>query len=122
EDVYEAARAFTGWTVADGSATYRSGQKEQFPDTGEFYYFDGFHDNYQKRVLGKELKSNQPPMADGKKVLDLLAKHPGTAKYLCQKFLRRFMGDTYPDSLLAKAQKVWMKNIDSPDQIKLTLR
>jgi uncharacterized protein (DUF1800 family) len=122
EDVYEAARAFTGWTVADGSSTWRSGQKEQFPDTGEFYYFDGFHDNYQKRVLGNDLKSNQPPMADGKRVLDLLAAHPGTAKHLCQKLLRRFMGDTYPDSLLAKAQEVWLKNIDSPDQIKRTLQ
>jgi uncharacterized protein (DUF1800 family) len=121
EDVYEAARAFTGWTIADGSATWRGGQKELFPDTGEFYYFDGFHDNYQKRVLGHELKSNQPPMSDGKKVLDLLARHPGTAKHLCQKFLQRFMGDSYPDSLLQKAQEAWLKNIDSPDQIKITL-
>jgi uncharacterized protein (DUF1800 family) len=122
EDVYEAARAFTGWTVADGSSTWRSGQKESFPDTGEFFYFDGFHDNYQKRVLGNDIRSNQPPMADGKKVLDLLARHPGTAKHLCQKFLQRFMGDSYPDSLLQKAQKVWLKNVDSPDQIKLTLQ
>jgi len=121
EDVYEAARAFTGWTIADGSSTWRSGERELFPNTGEFYYFDGFHDNYQKRVLGNEIKSNQPPMADGKRVLDLLARHPGTAKHLCQKFLQRFMGDTYPDSLLQKAQEAWLKNVDSPDQIKITL-
>ncbi|HXA02034.1 MAG TPA: DUF1800 domain-containing protein [Cytophagaceae bacterium] len=121
EDVYEAARAFTGWTIADGSSTWRSGVKEDFPDSGEFYYFDGFHDNYQKRVLGYEIKSNQPPMADGKDVLDLLAAHPGTAKHLCRKIIKRFLGDTYPDSLLQKAQDTWMKNLDHPHQIKLTL-
>jgi uncharacterized protein (DUF1800 family) len=121
EDVYEAARAFTGWTIADGTSTWRGGAKESFPDNGEFYYFDGYHDNYQKRVLGYEIGSNQPPMADGRKVLDLLAAHPGTARHLCKKILTRFMGDTYPESLLQKAQATWMKNIEHPQQIKLTL-
>jgi uncharacterized protein (DUF1800 family) len=122
EDVYEAARAFTGWTVADGAENWRGGRKEKFPDTGEFYYFDGWHDNYQKRVLGYELKSNQPPMHDGKKVLELLANHPGTAKHLCKKLLQRFVGDEFPESLLIKAILSWTKNIESPEQIRLTLR
>lgn len=122
EDIYEAARAFTGWTIADGTANWRGGQKEEFANTGEFFYFDGWHDNYQKRVLAFEIKSNQPPMSDGQKVLDLLAAHPGTAKHLCSKLLLRFVGDTYPDSLLQKAQDTWLKNIESPDQIKLTLQ
>jgi len=122
EDVYEAARAFTGWTVADGSPFWRSAEKENFPDTGEFYYFEGWHDNYQKRILGHEIKSNMPPLYDGKKVLDLLAAHPGTAKTICKKFLVRFMGEGYPESLLTKAQTVWMENLSAPDQIKKTLQ
>lgn len=122
EDVYEAARAFTGWTVADGSPYWRTGQREEFPDTGEFFYFEGWHDNYQKRILGYEIKSNMPPMYDGLKVLDLLAHHPGTAKHLCKKLLTRFMGENYPESLLTKTQSVWMKEVDSPDQIRKTLQ
>lgn len=58
KDVYEAAHAFTGWTIADEIANWRSGQKEFFADTGEFYYFDGWQDNYQKRILDVEIKSN----------------------------------------------------------------
>jgi uncharacterized protein (DUF1800 family) len=122
EDVYEAARAFTGWTVADGTAYWRSGTKEEFANTGTFYYFEGWHDNYQKRILGNEIKSNMPPMYDGKKVLDLLGSHPGTAKHICKKILTRFIGDEFPESLLAKAQATWMANLTSPDQIKKTLQ
>jgi hypothetical protein len=119
EDVYEAARAFTGWTVADGSSSWGRGD---IPNTGEFYYFDGWHDSYQKRILGYEIKSNMPAMHDGKKVLDLLAAHPGTAKHICKKFLMRFMGENFPESLLNKAKATWMKHITSPDQIKRTLQ
>ena len=122
EDVYEAARAFTGWTIADGTPHWRSGQREELPNTGQFYYFDGWHDNYQKRILGYEIKSNMPAMHDGKKVLDLVAAHPGTAKHLCKKILIRFMGEAYPESLLTKAQKTWMENSAAPDQIKKTLQ
>lgn len=121
EDVYEAARAFTGWTIADGTSHWRSGAKEEFPNTGEFYYFEGWHDNYQKRILGHEIKSNMPPMYDGKKVLDLLAAHPGTAKNICRKMLVRFMGEKFPESLLTKAQTAWVANLSSPDQIRKVL-
>src|SRR5258708_6681680 len=76
EDVYEAARSFTGWTIADGSGI---GKGDNLPNTGRFYYYDGWHDNYQKRVLGVEFDPNQPPLADGLKVLDLVAYHPATA-------------------------------------------
>ena len=85
EDVYEAARAFTGWTVGDGEE-HEGGVR--FPRTGEFHYYDGWHDQYQKRIMGMEFKSHQGPMKDGLKVLDMLAYHPGTAHYICGKLVR----------------------------------
>ncbi len=119
EDVYEAARAFTGWTIADGS---RIKGGERLPNTGKFHYYEGWHDNYQKRVLGTEFSSNQPPMADGKKVLDLVAYHPGTAKFICTKICRRLVADNPPQALIDKAVATWMKHQKSPDQIKQVLR
>ncbi|MBS1706150.1 MAG: DUF1800 domain-containing protein [Armatimonadetes bacterium] len=116
QDVYEAARAFTGWTLADGS--WSRGEDGNLPNTGEFLYVDRWHDNYQKRVLGVEFEPNQPPMADGRRVLDLVANHPGTAKYVCKKLVRRFVSDDPPEALVAKAAKVWMDNVKAPDQIK----
>ena len=119
EDVYEAARAFTGWTIADGS---RIKGGERLPNTGKFHYYEGWHDNYQKRVLGTEFSSNQPPMADGKKVLDLVAYHPGTAKFICTKLCRRLVADEPPQALINKAVATWTQHQKSPDQIKQVLR
>jgi len=119
EDVYEAARAFTGWTIADGSSL---GRGDNLPNTGNFYYFDGWHDNYQKRVLGVEFEPNQPPLADGIKVLDLVAYHPATARNICKKLCIRFIADEPPQNVINEAVKVWMRHQKSPDQIKETLR
>ena len=118
EDVYEAARAFTGWTVADGEWT-EDGNK---PNTGAFVYMEKLHDNYQKRILGVEFASNQSPMADGRKVLDILASHQGTARFLCKKLCHRFLGDNPPESIIEKAVAVWVEHQQSYDQIKRVIR
>ena len=80
QDVYEAARAFTGWTIADGTGL---GGGMALPATGAFTYVEAWHDGYQKRVLGHEFDPFQAPMADGRKVLDLVADHPATAWNVC---------------------------------------
>lgn len=115
EDVYEAARAFTGWTIADGKWTGRG--DEHLPNTGDFHYFEGWHDSYQKRVLGKEIESRQPAMHDGREVLDLVAYHPATANYVCTKLVRRLVSDSPPKSLVERAAKLWMETQKQPDQI-----
>ncbi|MEM7040992.1 MAG: DUF1800 family protein, partial [Bacteroidota bacterium] len=117
EDVYEAARAFTGWTVGMPAVV-----KGGLPETGEFVYYDPWHDHYQKRILGAEFESHQSPMADGRKVLDMLAAHPGTAQFLCKKICRWFVADDPPQSVVDRAAKTWMAHVDSEDQIARTLR
>jgi uncharacterized protein (DUF1800 family) len=114
QDVYEAARAFTGWTIADGTESSRG---DKFPDFGGFYYYDGWHDPYQKRVLGVEFDPNQPPMADGRRVLDLVATHPATATFVCAKLCRRLVADDPPASLVEKTAAIFRENHDQPDQI-----
>jgi uncharacterized protein (DUF1800 family) len=117
--VYEAARAFTGWTIADGSDT---GRGDTLPDTGEFTYYGGWHDPYQKRILGVEFDPNQPAMADGRRVLDLLAAHPAAAAHVCTKLCRRLVADDPPASLIERAADVFRSNIDQPDQIARVIR
>ncbi|MFM2141655.1 MAG: hypothetical protein RLZZ476_199 [Verrucomicrobiota bacterium] len=118
QDVYEAARAFTGWTAADGE--YDDDQR--FPETGGFHYHAPWHDPYQKRVLGVELEANQPPLADGMAVLDLAAFHPGTAIYLSRKLCRRFIADEPNEDLVKRVAKVWSEHAKSPDQIAHVMR
>ncbi|MCX6858119.1 MAG: DUF1800 domain-containing protein [Verrucomicrobia bacterium] len=119
QDVYEAARAFTGWTAADGE---EEDENDRFPATGGFYYYDKWHDPYQKRVLGIELEPNQPALADGMAVLDIAAFHPGTAIYLSRKLCRRFIADEPTEALVKRIAEVWTSHAKSPDQMVHVMR
>ena len=114
QDVYEAARAFTGWGVEDGSGL---GGGQSLSRSGRFVYVESWHDNYQKRVLATEFDPFQSAMADGRKVLDLAAYHPATAQFLCKKLCIRLVADQPPPDLIASAADVWLKTRDQPDQI-----
>jgi len=114
EDVYEAARAFTGWTIENGQ---RLDGATELPRTGRFIYIDSWHDGYQKRILATEFAPFAPPMADGRKVLDLAAFHPATARFLCLKLCRCFVSDNPPQSLVESAAKVWLESARKPHQI-----
>jgi uncharacterized protein (DUF1800 family) len=119
QDVYEAARALTGWTVEDGSAI--DGQRK-LPPTGRFAYVETWHDGYQKRVLATEFDAFQPAQADGRKVLDLVAFHPATARFICTKLVRRLVADTPPQAVIDRAVAVWTANQRASDQIARTVR
>ncbi|MEY4065974.1 MAG: hypothetical protein RIR26_2182, partial [Pseudomonadota bacterium] len=114
-DVYEAARAFTGWRVADGSAGLDK-------NTGEFLYHEAWHDRFQKIVLGQKIQEHQAPLKDGNDVLDFLSAHPGTARYLVRKICRRFLSDNPPQNLVSRLSEEWLKKKDSPTQIAEVLR
>ncbi|MDD5296500.1 MAG: DUF1800 domain-containing protein [Rhodocyclaceae bacterium] len=114
QDVYEAARAFTGWGMEDGAGL---GGGQSLPRTGKFAYVESWHDNYQKRVLATEFDPYQPPLADGRKVLDLAAFHPGTATHLARKLCIRLVSDQPSAGLIASTAGVWTDSRDKPDQI-----
>ena len=115
QDVYEAARAFTGWTIEDGAWL---GGGQTLPATGRFTYVEAWHDNYQKRVLAKDFDPFQAPLADGRKVLDLVAFHPATARFICTKLCRRLVSDVPPEPLVKAATQIWTENQRHPEQIK----
>ena len=114
QDVYEAARAFTGWTVEDGS---KIDGGRSLPSTGRFTYVENWHDGYQKRVLATEFDPFDKPMADGRKVLDLIANHPATARHMVKKLCLRLIGPDVPDSIVNQAADVWNKQVHAPNQI-----
>ena len=114
QDVYEAARAFTGWTY--GARQYLS-EGVTLPMTGEFTYTDAWHDPYQKRFLGVEFDPHGAPMEDGRRVLDLVAFHPATAHYVSYRLCRRFVGDQPDAALVAAVARVFTENAKAKDQL-----
>ncbi|WP_128516632.1 DUF1800 domain-containing protein [Tabrizicola thermarum] len=118
-DVYEVARAFTGWSVGDGRWL---AEGETAPRSGRLNYVARWHDPYQKRFLGREFPPHRGPMEDGNEVLDILARHPGTAAFVCEKLARRFLSDDPPPALVAQLAEVFLAHADAPDQIARVLR
>ncbi len=119
QDVYEAARALTGWSVGDGRWI---AEGETAPRSGEFHYVERWHDPYQKRILGIEFGANEAPMAEGERLLDILAKHPATAQHICFKLCRRLLADDPPVAVVQAAVDTWMVHADAPDQIAQVVR
>lgn len=93
-DVVAVARAFTGWTV------------DRPRDGGSFTFNAQMHDNDPKVVLGTTIKAGGK--GDGEAVLDLLAAHPATAKFIATKLARRFIADEPPASVVDRAAKVFL--------------
>jgi uncharacterized protein (DUF1800 family) len=87
DDAYEATRAFTGWRVDDDP------DEPGLTGSGKFTFYTPWHDRFQKTVLGRLLPPDQGPLQDGKDVLDALAEHPGTARFIARKLVRKFIAD-----------------------------
>jgi uncharacterized protein (DUF1800 family) len=113
-DVYEAARCFTGWRVDDDIYEY----EDDIGKTGRFIYYRPWHDRFNKLILGKYIPADQEDMKDGRDVLDLLANHPGTARFISRKLCRRFISDLPPASVVEAAAATFMQYRDAPDQLK----
>ena len=88
-DVIEVARALTGWTMNP-----RQG--------AEFEFRPEIHDADPKLVLGHRLAAGRG-IEDGEEVLDLLARHPSTARFIARKLAVRFVSDDPPASLVERA-------------------
>ena len=119
EDVFEVARAFTGWTVGDGRWIL---DEQTAPKSGTFFYVEAWHDPYQKRILAREFAPNRPAMADGNDVLDMLANHPGTARFVCEKLARRLLSDSPDAGLIDRMAQTFLAQAAAPDQMAQVLR
>ena len=94
QDVQEVARAFTGWSI---DAPRRG---------GEFIFRSRIHDDGRKMVLGHEIDAGG--IKDGEMVIEILAKHPSTARFIATKLVRRFVSDDPPESLVKRVAAVFM--------------
>ncbi|MBI3896436.1 MAG: DUF1800 domain-containing protein [Acidobacteria bacterium] len=95
QDVTEVARAFTGWTL-------RAPRRAP-----EFYFEARLHDPNPKGVLGRKIHAGG--IKDGEEVLDLLAHHPSTAKFISLKLARRFVVDEPPPVLVERMAKTFQQ-------------
>jgi uncharacterized protein (DUF1800 family) len=97
KDVTEVARCFTGWTI-------RNPQQG-----GSFVYNDRVHDKGEKVVLGVTIPAGGGK-EDGEKVLDILARHPSTARFISKQLAQRFVADDPPPALIDRMAKAFTES------------
>jgi uncharacterized protein (DUF1800 family) len=104
-DVMQLARCLTGWSVKDHF--WR----------GDFVFRPDLHDDGSKIFLGQTI----PPagQAEAEDVLERLASHPTTARYLSTKLARRLLADLPPPQIVEAAAQVFLA---TGGDIRLTLR
>jgi len=94
KDIVEVARCFTGWTI---NQPYRG---------GGFQFNNRVHDKGEKVVLGVTIPAGGG-MEDGMKVLDIVAHHASTARFISRKLAQRFVADDPPAALIAAMAKTF---------------
>jgi len=115
QDVVETARAFTGWTVwpmgdqADKLLQrLKRGRAVGFERQNNFLFRADAHDAGPKKILGVRFPKGGG-LEEGDKVLDLLANHPSTARFIALKLARRFVADN-PSEKLVHAMAAAFRN------------
>jgi uncharacterized protein (DUF1800 family) len=96
QDVIAVARCFTGWTIR---------QPNQKP---EFAFAAFMHDTAEKKVLGHLIPAGSGEQ-DGLQVIDILARHPSTARFISTKLARRFVADDPPPALIDHMARTFTK-------------
>ena len=99
QDVNELARVFTGWT--------RIG-------AGSFYYDAAMHDFGVKKVLGRIVPSSAQGTGlagkqEAERIIDFLALHPNTAKYISWKLARYFVAYQPPQAVVDAAAAEFLR-------------
>jgi hypothetical protein len=95
-DVTEVARCFTGWTI------------DQPQRGGSFRFVPRMHDVGEKAVLGVKIPAGGG-IDDGMKVLDIVARHPSTARFVSRKLAQRFVADHPTESVVARMAKTFSR-------------
>ena len=108
-DVIEVARAFTGWTHS--LIDFRNPRRVILAPNGKvaaFRFDSTAHDADAKVVLGTMLPAGRG-LEDGEQVLDILAGHPSTARFIARKLAVRFVSETPPDALVDRAAATFLR-------------
>jgi uncharacterized protein (DUF1800 family) len=134
QDVTQAARVLTGWTVYPmGEDTFGGGLnklvnrlgedkliQQGYVHNGDFLFVPNRHDNGKKLVLGKKFGPNGG-YQEGVDLLNLLAHHQSTAKFISRKIAVRFVSDNPPEALVNKMIKAFNEKDGSVKDILIAM-
>lgn len=124
-DIEAVARAFTGWSIERHAPAIAPGEgndpesrrlrrryerARSDPDAGAtlFRFFADRHDAGPKTVLGSTLPAGRG-IEDGMDVLELVSRHPSTARHIATKLARAFVADDPPAALVDRLAETFLR-------------
>jgi uncharacterized protein (DUF1800 family) len=133
-DVTDAARILTGWTIFPmGDEGFGSGVKKMIEKVGEeklkarglvhegdFLFIPNRHDNGEKQVMGKVFPPGRG-LEEGTELLNMLSRHPSTAKFICRKLATRFVNDSPPPALVERMEKTFLNKQGNIREVLMTM-
>ncbi len=133
QDVTEAARVLTGWTInpigKKGLPGNNAKLLDKLTDTqkeklgviieGDFLFTPNRHDNGSKKVLGTTY--NGEGYNEGVQLLKTLANHKSTATFISKKLATRFVSDNPSVSLVNKMAATFLKTKGNIKEVILTM-
>jgi uncharacterized protein (DUF1800 family) len=94
-DVTRFADVITGWTIVP--------PRPELPHAGEFTFNPRMHEPAAEKVIGRDYPD--VGFEQGRAVLQMLARHPATARHVATKLARHFVADDPPLALVDKLSK-----------------
>ncbi len=133
QDVTEAARVLTGWTIYPISDYGGLGQMKKivekigedklanrgFLHEGDFLFTKNRHDDKPKKVMGINYTTND--YNEGVQLLKNLANHKATASFICKKIATRFVQDMPPASLINKMATTFLQTKGDIKKVLITM-
>lgn len=122
QDVTEAARVFTGWTIYPRGESAGAGMIQKalqqkgeanlraagFVIEKDFLFTPNRHDDGSKKVLGKTFPAGGG-YQEGVELLSMLARHSSTAKFISRKLAIRFASDNPSPELVSKLSDTFLQ-------------
>ncbi len=96
QDVIEVARGLTGWTIQRRVWSFRFDPR--------------MHSGGEKTVLGQKIAEHRSGPGEGMKILDVLQRHPGTARFLAWKLCRWFVNDQPEPDMVERIAQVFARS------------
>lgn len=100
-DVREVARCLTGWTVRERKSSRFAVGKVEFR-------YD-LHDDQSKHILGHEIPAGLGA-GDLDRVIDILIRHPATARHIAKKLCQRFVSESPTEVIIVAVAETFSRS------------
>ena len=120
DDIKECARAFTGWTLGNAEYMAIRASKDSIWPYGRIAWHFGYraedHDDGEKTFLGETGRFN------GEDVIDIIARHPATANFVCTRLFQFFAADEVDEEGERVVEAMTKSYFDSDYEIRSVMR